>query len=455
MACPRIRRTYYLNFETEGIKLAFENIMFEVTRQCNLNCNHCMRGDSQNITMSKEIIDKVVPQILIAKKMSLTGGEPMLVPDTINYLVDKLIENKTPIFAFSSVVNGTILDDRAIKTIDAFNKIGEYIYNNSYRGMYKSKNIDLPDINLFKEDPSNKDLVIAAISVSADEFHGNDVQKAIDFYKKYANEYVRIYNQDEWERELDKNKDKKINLKENKQRLADTYSDMEYSWVDNTGRAKKNNLGRNETEYTINDDSQVNNHCCNICHRVEMIDEFIACTMEITANGHFCIGKQTSYDYEDKYYICNVLTQPLSCALIKWQWREPLLCRELEVLLDCETKLKHNKNLSESDIAMLKLARDFLMKKRDCIKRAHFMYPGMSYKDIVKGVNAELNIHTEGNFTKVLSVFLPDYDKNYVYDRNVEQGICDRLMRNKYNLYGNYNNHGCTLNILNLFNSII
>lgn len=411
--------------------------MFEVTRKCNLNCEHCMRGDAQNVTMSSKIIDRVVPQILVAKQIILTGGEPMLVPDTINYLVDSLIKNNTIIAHFSSVVNGTILDDRAIKTIGAFNMIGEYIYNNVYRRAYEHANKELPDFEIFKKDPQNKESTkFAVISISVDDFHKNDVQKALEFYRKYANEYVLIDIQSEWEIEEDAN-GRIMNMEEYRKLKKEILSsNANFTWIDNTGKAKDNNIGFQETEYSLEDDILTSQHCCNLCHRIEMKDDFIMCRMEITANGRLCLGKQSSYDYEDNYYMGDVLEQPISCMIVKWQWKEPLLCREIETLFTCESILKHSNNLSESDRVLLEQARDLLMLKRDALKRIHNMYPNFSYSEAVKGVNADLNIRTEGNFTRVLANFLPDYDKNYVYDKDREQAICDRLRYgNRYDIY--------------------
>lgn len=34
------------------------NMTFEVTRKCNKKCIHCLRGDSQNINMTQEIIEE-------------------------------------------------------------------------------------------------------------------------------------------------------------------------------------------------------------------------------------------------------------------------------------------------------------------------------------------------------------------------------------------------------------
>ena len=57
------------------------DIMLEVTRKCNLRCEHCVRGPAQN----KSISDKVLNEIgkLDIGTLTLTGGEPTLVKDLI------------------------------------------------------------------------------------------------------------------------------------------------------------------------------------------------------------------------------------------------------------------------------------------------------------------------------------------------------------------------------------
>jgi len=57
------------------------DIMLEVTRKCNLRCEHCVRGPAQN----KSISDRVLNEIgkLDIGTLTLTGGEPTLVKDLI------------------------------------------------------------------------------------------------------------------------------------------------------------------------------------------------------------------------------------------------------------------------------------------------------------------------------------------------------------------------------------
>ena len=388
-----------MDFEKEEVKLNFKTLMVEITRKCNLKCNHCFAGEPQDIVMSKHIIDRFLPQILSCGHMALTGGEPMLEPDTIAYLVDSIIKNNINVMQFSSVVNGTILDDRAVKTIMAFNRIGEYIYKEIYCKAYESKGEQIPDSL-----PNEK---FANISISVDKYHCNNPEKAKEFYKKYANKYVGIELQTEWK----KNKNKYEN-------------DV---WIKNTGRAKINNLGLVETSCIIESDLDHEDYCCSdLCHRIHIENECIQCGMEITSKGYLCYSNECSYAEKDKYYICDIFKEPLSVGIYKYQWKEPLTCKEVYLLMHIETVITHPE--LGMDAEYYKPVKDVLLMKRHYLKVAHEMHPNLSYKDIVKAVNAELNIYTDGYFTKILSRYLPDeYSVNYKYNRKSEQNICDRI----------------------------
>lgn len=68
-------------------------LSFEITRRCNLNCRWCAKGEPQNIDITKEIIDKTLDEISDCKLhlIQITGGEPLLNPDMLVYLVEQII----------------------------------------------------------------------------------------------------------------------------------------------------------------------------------------------------------------------------------------------------------------------------------------------------------------------------------------------------------------------------
>ena len=66
------------------------NIVIEITRKCNLACDHCLRGCAQNLNIRLEYIAKLFE--IIAKKdidyidLILTGGEPSLNLKALKYI---------------------------------------------------------------------------------------------------------------------------------------------------------------------------------------------------------------------------------------------------------------------------------------------------------------------------------------------------------------------------------
>jgi len=55
-------------------------VMIEVTRQCNLECKHCLRGNQQKISVNMWDVDTLFTIIKYIDTLVLTGGEPALHP---------------------------------------------------------------------------------------------------------------------------------------------------------------------------------------------------------------------------------------------------------------------------------------------------------------------------------------------------------------------------------------
>ena len=63
-----------------------DNLVIEVTRKCNMKCPHCLRGNAQRKIIPNEYIDKMLRLIDNVSTLSITGGEPTLAMDTLNYI---------------------------------------------------------------------------------------------------------------------------------------------------------------------------------------------------------------------------------------------------------------------------------------------------------------------------------------------------------------------------------
>lgn len=375
-------------------KLHLYYLELEITRKCNLKCKHCCRGEAQDLTISEQVIDTVLDQIHGAAIINLTGGEPMLVPERVEYIVDKIIENRIKVFGFGAVVNGTIQDKRAISFINSLNKIASYIDENTIT------------------DEHNK----VGIGISDDEFHQNNPDQAIAFYKKYASDLVYVDNHDK----TIKNKGKQVE-------------------IINSGRAKTNKIGKIWDVYKC---PYSNKECCRSCHRIEMEDgenyPIIKCPIQINANGNVTLSAMLSYEEADKYIMGNILHESLNNMIEKWQWKEPLLCKEVDMLLKLESykyipELNY-KSYDGDTKKCLELVKYYILLKREGMQEVHGLFPDLDYDDVVKATNAMLNFKTQGNFSMALGTVFSEY-KDYVFDAERENETWERL-RQKQGMKG-------------------
>lgn len=91
------------------------NTVIEVTRKCNLQCEHCLRGCAQNKDMSKEIIDKFFNALrkndVDSINITFTGGEPTLNLPIVNYTIEKLKQGNVSLNYFYIATNGRANND--------------------------------------------------------------------------------------------------------------------------------------------------------------------------------------------------------------------------------------------------------------------------------------------------------------------------------------------------------
>lgn len=346
-----------MNFETDEINLPLYNLMLEVTRKCNLHCEHCMRGEPQNLDMSDEILEEVFRQIDHTYHLSLTGGEPFLAPHVLEKMVDIIIDRNIKVFRCTTVDNGTILNELGIRSIKALNRLGEYIYN-----------------SVWSEDTRNdpKEKLPISVSISNSQYHKNDIQKAIEFYKSYANEYVNVDDQGEWETGL---KDKQGNVIKNKD-IKGTGK-----WLKKEGRAKENNL---PTAKYITDTYQVEFLISEDENKVA-----VKTGIQICANGNVVLLEPLSFETMDKKNMGNIMKEPLSAMIYKWNWNEPLTQREVKEYCDNMMFIENEKIPKDKrDAYMFK--NYYLDTKKLLLQEGHREYPYMSKKDLNIAVTSKL-----------------------------------------------------------------
>ena len=285
------------------------SLMLEVTRRCNLRCEHCMRGEPQNVDMSDEVLEKTFSNINAVISLSLTGGEPFLAPHVIEKMVDIIIEKNIPVLHCGTVDNGTILNESGIRSVKALNRLGDYIYNSVFN------------------DESRKEGKPVTISISNSEFHVNDIQKAIDFYDQYTNEYVSVCDQGDWDTGL---KDKQGNPIKTKTTMKNAGR-----WLKRSGRAKDNNITAAKpitTTYKVEfgKDEDSGNY-------------YIDTPIHVCANGNVCPMEPISFEVMDRVNMGNITKEPLLDMILKWSGKEPLSKSEVLTYCDNMKKLENTK----------------------------------------------------------------------------------------------------------------
>ena len=83
-----------------------DNLVLELTRQCNLKCQHCLRGGAQRLKMSREVMYNTLSHVSHIGCLTLTGGEPSLATDVMEELISFLKWHKVTLSYFYIVTNG-------------------------------------------------------------------------------------------------------------------------------------------------------------------------------------------------------------------------------------------------------------------------------------------------------------------------------------------------------------
>jgi len=82
------------------------NCIIEITRMCNMTCDHCLRGDMQDMCMKEEYLDSLFSKADYISTLALTGGEPSLRPDIIRLVLNKARQYNVEVGSFYIATNG-------------------------------------------------------------------------------------------------------------------------------------------------------------------------------------------------------------------------------------------------------------------------------------------------------------------------------------------------------------
>lgn len=246
-------------------KYKLSKCVFEITRRCNKKCLHCMRGDAEDATMPKWVIDKAVNEIASADHIIIGNGEPLLEIERIGYLVEKINNSDWTTIVLELTTNGTISDERIIDIFELF--------------------------------CNHQDGRCAFLRISNDEFHNpEEFERAHKFYKmlaEKANERIaqnspnsRIYVLFA----IDKQQNRKYRL---------SYEGRAVDYINSTGY-------RQEKLELMSESFPLFAH--EICkpHRIKIVADRILCALNILASGGVSFFEPVSYTKLDALSIGNL-----------------------------------------------------------------------------------------------------------------------------------------------------
>lgn len=81
-------------------------LVIEVTRKCNIRCEHCMRGNPQRKEIANATIDKLLEGVTSISNVTFSGGEPSLNVPAIRYFTKAIKARGILLSGFLVITNG-------------------------------------------------------------------------------------------------------------------------------------------------------------------------------------------------------------------------------------------------------------------------------------------------------------------------------------------------------------
>lgn len=264
----------------------YSGIILEITRRCNLKCEHCIRGEQQNLDLTDVVINRLFDNLEECKLLNLTGGEPLLAIDIIEYLVDEIIRRNIKIETINLVTNGTIKDRRIVDILARFCDSAE----------------------------ERK----AMLRISTDSFHKQDEsKKAYDFYMEAAKQYERL-------------------------EILETrpFGEVGSSIFIIAGRAKNLLIEHPELVPVIGRRKE-----SIYDHRVTVGNNTVFCMLHITVNGDICVFEDRSFETNDRMTIGNIMVESMYDLINRHNDNCMISCRDVQLF-----ELNNHACVGDSDI---------------------------------------------------------------------------------------------------------
>jgi len=98
-------------------KVNIDSLVIEVTRKCQLQCSHCLRGDAEAIDIKPEYIDLLLSKVGYISSVTFTGGEPSLNVGAIDYFIQQVEHHQVTVGNFYIATNAVTVSDEFLLAI--------------------------------------------------------------------------------------------------------------------------------------------------------------------------------------------------------------------------------------------------------------------------------------------------------------------------------------------------
>lgn len=313
--------------------LRYAGICVELTRKCNMSCPHCMRGEAQNKTITKDVIDKLCHELTSVVSFGITGGEPFLEPDMLHYLIEK-VRLLPRVFLLTLTTNGTVLTPSVIEDMEKFCTTSDTLFKNRR----------------------------CTLAISKDPYHEDIYDTAIAYYTKLAdaaNERIRIARKEP----EDAPPAITIGTNENAANL------IQYS-----GRAV-DMVNKNWTQYQLG--KNLRTRSCTP-HRIKIKDSVVKCSIGVTVDGNVTLDDEGSWDEVDGSSIGNIKGHSLRYLIKQHNQNCLLTCLESisldraeQMKIATDEELPYDKRLAQT--LMLELIQAILRLRKELRRECEFV----------------------------------------------------------------------------------
>ncbi|MFP4461515.1 MAG: radical SAM protein [Thermotogota bacterium] len=122
--------------------MEMEIFILELTRRCNMECKHCLRGKQRNEDMPRKYLHDFFSRVDAIQAITLSGGEPSIAPHVIQDLAEEIKITGIDIGNFYIVTNGKEVSNEFLKSVEAMKKacsqndkshveVSNHVYNKS------------------------------------------------------------------------------------------------------------------------------------------------------------------------------------------------------------------------------------------------------------------------------------------------------------------------------------